>query len=102
MAWWVWLALLVMAALVGATAVAVQRPGRARDVTAWLGAVAFYVVLIAMFGDWARASLASGSRMGTIAFGTLAALFSIGLVIALVKTAGALRGRGPGQESATH
>jgi hypothetical protein len=100
--WWMWLALLVGVALLGSIAVAVQRPGRARDLTAWLGAVGFYVVLVAMFGDWARAALASGAKGPLIGLGFLFAMFSIGLVVALFKTASALRRRGSGDASATH
>jgi len=100
--WWVWLALLVGVALVGSIAVAVQRAGRARDVTAWLGAVGFYVVLVGMFGDWARGALASGSTAALIGLGFLFAMFSIGLLVALFKTASALRSGGSGEASATH
>jgi hypothetical protein len=102
MVWWAWLALLVSVALAGSLAVAVQRPGRARDVTAWLATVGFYLVLIGMFGDWLRGALASGSWGGRIGFGFLVTFFSIGVVVALWKTAGALRGRGPGETGATH
>lgn len=102
MVWWIWLVLLVSVALAGSLAVALQGPGRGRNVTAWLGAVGFYVVLIGMFGGWALAALDRGSRAGTIGFGFLAAMFSIGLVVALFKTAAALRSSGPGDASATH
>jgi len=101
--WWSWLVLLVSAALAGAVAVALQRPGRARDVTAWVGTVGFYVVLVAMFGGWAREALADGARGRWIGLGLLAALFAIGLVVALFKTVAAARRRGgPGESGATH
>jgi hypothetical protein len=100
--WWTWLVALVSVALVGSIAVAVQRPGRARNVTAWLGAVGFYVPLVGMFGSWARASFEGGSWGGRIGFGFLAAMFSIGLVIAVFKTIGAARSRGPTEAGATH
>jgi hypothetical protein len=100
--WWAWLAMLVGVALVGAVAVAVQRPGRARDVTAWLAVVGFYGVLVGMFGDWARAALARGSTGALIGLGFLFALFSIGLLVSLFKTAGAVRARGSRDASATH
>lgn len=102
MVWWMWLVLLVAVALVGSLAVAVQRPGRGRNVTAWLGAIGFYVVLIGMFGGWTLAALDRGSRAGLLGFGFLTAMFSIGLVVALYKTAAALRRGGPGEASATH
>jgi hypothetical protein len=100
--WWAWLVLLVSVALVGSVAVAAQGPGRGRSVTAWLGAVGFYVVLIGMFGGWTLAALDRGSRAGLLGFGFLTAMFSIGLVVALFKTAAALRSGGAGEASATH
>lgn len=102
MIWWAWLVLLVSVALVGAISVAVQKPGRARDVTAWVGAVAFYVVLIGMFGGWTLAALERGSRGAAAGLGLLTALFSIGLSVALARTAGALRRSASGDASATH
>jgi hypothetical protein len=100
--WWAWLALLVAVALSGAIAVAVQRSGRARGVSAWLGAVAFYAVLVGMFGDFWRAALAEGSTRGKIGFGFLTGFFTIGLLVALVRTAAAARDRAPGDAGATH
>lgn len=102
MIWWMWLVLLVAVALAGSLAVAVQRPGRGRNVTAWLGAIGFYAVLIGMFGGWTLAALERGSRAGLVGFGFLTAMFSIGLLVALYKTAVTLRGSGPGDTSATH
>jgi hypothetical protein len=101
--WWAWLLVLVGVASVGSVAVAAQRPGRARDATAWLGVVGFYVALVGMFGGWARDALAGGSRAGGIALAVLAALFSIGLVVALSRTVSVLRGGGgSGDPGATH
>ena len=102
MVWWAWLALLVSVAFACSAAVALQRPGRGRDVTAWLGAVSFYVVLVGMFGSWARDAFADGSRGALVGLGFLAAVFSIGLVVAVFKTAGALRTRAGQDVSATH
>jgi len=101
--WWTWPLALVTVAAVGTVAVAVQKPGRVRTVTAWLAAVGLYVVLAGMFGTWARESLAGGSWAGRLGFGFLAVMFSIGLVIAVFKTIAAARGRGAGGEAgATH
>lgn len=100
MVWWLWLSVLLAVALAGSLAVAAQRPGRARDVTAWLGVVGFYAVLVGMFGDWARGALAAGSTAGAVAFGGLTALFSLGLGVALFKTARALRGSRSGGDDA--
>lgn len=102
MVWWTWLILLAAVAGAGALAVAAQRPGRGRDVTAWLGAIGFYGVLIGMFGSWTLAALERGSRAGLLGFGLLTAVFSIGLLVALSRTAAALRRSGPGDASATH
>jgi hypothetical protein len=102
--WWHWLGALVAMALAGSVAVAAQRPGRARDVSAWLGVVGFYLVLVGMFGSWAIGALEKGQSLRTTAFGLLAALFSIGLVVALFKTGRAARRSGAGapDAGATH
>lgn len=99
--WWVWPALLVAVAFVGALAVAAQRRGRARNTTAWIATVAFYAVLVAMFWDLTLDAVASGSK-ARFAFGLLAALFSFGLPVALFKTGLSFRSGGAGPESATH
>jgi len=101
-AWWMWLASLIGVALLGSLAVAVQRPGRGRTVTSWLGAVAFYVVLVGMFGSWVHGALARGAKGPLVGLGFLLAIFSLGLLVALYKTFAAARGRGPGESGATH
>jgi hypothetical protein len=99
--WWVWPALLVAVAFVGALAVAPQRPGRARNATAWIATVAFYAVLVGMFWDFTLDAIASGSK-ARYALGFLAALFSIGLPVALFKAGLSFRSGGAGPEGATH
>ena len=99
---WVWMGSLVAIALLGSIAVALQRPGKARDVTARLAAVCFYVVLVGFFCDRTLAARGSDSSRGLFAFGFLTAFFGIGLALSIVKTVGAIRGRSSGDVSATN
>jgi hypothetical protein len=96
------MASLVAIALLGSLVVAFQRPGKGRDVSARLAALGFYLVLFGFFGSSARAALESHSTRGLVAFGLLSAVFGIGLVVSLVKTVAAIRGRSSGDVSATH
>ena len=69
----------------------------------WLGATALYVALLSLFINLVRRSIVSGNTAGMIAFGFLAGMFAIGLIIASIRTVAALRGRGATNASAaTH
>jgi hypothetical protein len=93
---------LVAVALLGSIAVALQRPGKARDVSARLAALGFYLVLVGFFGTQALAAHATASTRGLVAFGFLTAFFGIGLALSVVKTVGAIRGRSSDDVSATN
>jgi hypothetical protein len=96
------LGLFVAVPLLGSLLVALLRPGPAREVSARIATAAFYVLLFAFFAERTRVALAEGSTAGLIAFGFLAAIFGIGLVLAVVKAIGALRGRTSSDAAATH
>ena len=99
---WMWMASLIAIALLGSLVVAFQRPGKARDVSARFASFGFYLVLFGFFGTNTREALANHSTRGLVAFGFLSAVFGIGLVLSLVKTVAAIRGRSSGDASATH
>jgi predicted branched-subunit amino acid permease len=84
-------------------AVSFIRPSAGRRRIEWLGATALYVALLAMFVNLVRRSIESDNEAGMIAFGFLTAMFSIGLVIASIRTIAALRGGSAAKDSgATH
>ena len=88
---------------IGWLAVSFLAPSPQRRKIEWLSATALYVALLSFFINLILRSLAGNSKAGVIGFGFLAGMFSIGLVIASVKTIGALRGSSPSkQSSATH
>jgi hypothetical protein len=78
------------------------QPTAQRRKVEWLGATALYVALLSLFVNLIRRSIESGNTVGIVAFGFLAGMFAIGLVIASAKTIGALRGRGSAADGATH
>lgn len=99
---WIWMVSLIAIALAGSLVVMFQRPGKGRDVSARVAALGFYLVLFGFFATNARAALSSHSTRALVAFGFFAAVFGVGLVVSLVKTVAAIRGRGSGDVSATH
>jgi len=88
---------------IGWLAVSFLGPTVQRRKIEWIAATALYVALLSFFINLVRRSIASGNEAGIIAFGFLAGMFTIGLVIASLKTLAALRGSSAGkQSSATH
>jgi len=84
-------------------AVSFLGPTAQRRKIEWLGATALYVALLGLFVNLVRRSIADDNQVGVIAFGFLAGMFAIGLVISSLKTLAALRGSSAGkQSSATH
>ncbi len=82
--------------------VSFSEPGPRRDVLEWLGATAMYVVLLALFLNLVATARETGNVLALVAFGFLAAVFGIGLVVSLVNTVRAGQGVGKGQSSATN
>jgi uncharacterized membrane protein len=82
--------------------VSFRRPGPGRDRTAWIAAVALYVALLSFFVNLTRRAWERDSNAAIVAFGFLATLFGIGLVLALTKTIAAFRGRVSQDTSTTH
>ena len=82
--------------------VSFSEPGPRRDVLEWLGATAMYVALLALFLNLISTAREAGNILALVAFGFLAVLFGIGLVVSLVNTVCSRRGLGKGQSSATN
>lgn len=88
---------------IGWLAVSFLGPTAQRRKIEWLAATALYVALLGLFLNLVRRSIADDNQVGVIAFGFLAGMFAIGLVISSLKTLAALRGSGAGKRSsATH
>ncbi len=82
--------------------VSFSEPGPRRDVLEWLGATAMYVALLALFLNLVSTAREAGNTLALLAFGFLAVLFGIGLVVSLVNTVRSRKGLGKGQSSATN
>ncbi len=82
--------------------VSFSEPGSRRDVLEWLGATAMYLALLALFVNLTNAAREADITLALLAFGFLAVLFGIGLVVSLVKTVRSRRGLGKEQSSATN
>ena len=82
--------------------VSFSEPGPRRDVLEWLGATAMYVALLALFLNLVRTAREAGNVLALVAFGFLAVLFGIGLIVSLVNTVRSRQGPGKGQSSATN
>ncbi len=82
--------------------VSFSEPGPRRDVLEWLGATAMYVALLALFLNLISTAREAGNTLALLAFGFLAVLFGIGLVVSLVNTVRSRQGRGKRQSSATN
>ncbi len=82
--------------------VSFSEPGPRRDVLEWLGATAMYVALLALFLNLISTAREAGNTLALLAFGFLAVLFGIGLVVSLVNTVRSRKGLGKGQNSATN
>ncbi len=82
--------------------VSFSEPGPRRDVLEWLGATAMYVALLALFLNLISTAREAGNTLALLAFGFLAVLFGIGLVVSLVNTLRSRRGPGKTQSSVTN
>ena len=68
----------------------------------WLGATAMYVALLALFLNLVSTAREAGNVLALVAFGFLAVLFGIGLVVSLVNTVRSRQRVGKGQSSVTN
>jgi hypothetical protein len=82
--------------------VSFSEPGPRRDVLEWLGACAMYTALLALFFTLSNAARESDNTLALVAFGFLALVFGIGLIVSLVSTLRSRRGLGKSQSSATN
>ncbi len=82
--------------------VSFNEPGPRRDVLEWLGATAMYVALLALLLNLISTAREAGNTLALLAFGFLAVVFGIGLVVSLVNTVRSRQGLGKGQSSATN
>jgi len=84
-------------------AVSFMSPGTQRRKIEWVGATGLFVALLALFVNLLRRAIATDSEAGMIAFGFLTFMFSCSLLVSMVRTVGALRGRtSSSKSSATH
>jgi hypothetical protein len=83
----------VAVVVIGWLVVSFQRPGPSRDLVARVGSIGLYVALLCFFVSLTRRALERDSTAGLIGFGFLAAMFAIGLVVAVARTIGSRRGR---------
>jgi hypothetical protein len=92
----------VAVVVIGWLWVSFAKPGRQRDAAAWIATLSLYVALLSLFVHLTSRALANDSTAGLIGFGFLASMFAIGLVLALARTVGTLRGRASRDTSATN
>ena len=77
--------------VVGWLLVSFSRPGPRRERVEWIAACGLYVTLLMLFVHLVEKALASDSTLALVAFGFLAVVFAIGLLVCLAYTLGAFR-----------
>jgi len=88
--------------VVGWLVVSFSRPGPRRERVEWIAACGLYVTLLMLFVHLVEKALASDSTLALVAFGILAVLFAVGLLVCLVYTLGAFRAPRRANPSATN
>ena len=87
---------------VGWLVVSFSRPGPRRERVEWIAACGLYVTLLMLFVHLVEKALASDSTLALVAFGFLAVVFAIGLLVCLAYTLGAFRAPPGANPSATN
>jgi protein-S-isoprenylcysteine O-methyltransferase Ste14 len=101
--WIAWTGCAALAVVVvGWLVVSFSRPGPRRERVEWLAACGLYVALLMLFVHLVQKALASGSTLALLAFGFLALLFALGLLVCLAYTLGAFRAPRRANPSATN
>jgi protein-S-isoprenylcysteine O-methyltransferase Ste14 len=88
--------------VVGWLVVSFTRPDPRRERVEWVAACGLYVALLMFFLHLVQRALASDSTLALVAFGILAVLFAVGLLVCLVYTLGAFRAPRRANPSATN
>ena len=88
--------------VVGWLLVSFSRPGPRRERVEWIAACGLYVTLLMLFVHLVEKALASDSTLALVAFGFLAVVFAIGLLVCLAYTLGAFRAPRSANPSATN
>jgi protein-S-isoprenylcysteine O-methyltransferase Ste14 len=88
--------------VVGWLVVCFSRPGPRRERVEWIAACGLYVTLLMLFVHLVEKALASDSTLALVAFGSLAVVFAIGLLVCLAYTLGAFRAPSRANPSATN
>ncbi len=88
--------------VVGWLVVSFGRPGPRRERVEWVAACGLYVALLMLFVHLVQEARASDSTLALAAFGILALLFAVGLLVCLACTLGAFRAPRRANPSATN
>jgi protein-S-isoprenylcysteine O-methyltransferase Ste14 len=88
--------------VVGWLVVSFSRPGARRERVEWVAACGLYTALLMFFVHLVQRALASGSTPALLAFGFLAVVFALGLLVCLACTLGAFRAPRRANPSATN
>ena len=103
MSWIAWTGCAGLAVVViGWLVVSFSRPGARRERMEWVAACGLYTTLLMLFVHLVQKALASESTLALVAFGFLAVLFAIGLLVCLAYTVGAFRAPHGANPSATN
>ncbi len=82
--------------------VSFSEPGPRRDALEWLGATAMYVALLALFLNLTNAAREADNTLALVAFGFLAVVFGLGMLVSLVNTVRSVHRPDKSQSSATN
>ena len=103
MSWIGWMGCAGLAVVVvGWLVVSFSRPGPRRERVEWVAACGLYVTLLMLFAHLVQKALASDSTLALVAFGFLAVIFAIGLLVCLAYTLAAFRAPRRANPSATN
>lgn len=88
--------------VVGWLIISFMSPGPRREPLEWLSAAALYALLTSLFFELIQRAREQDNDFALVAFGFLAVLFGMGLLVTLYRTLAALRGGGDSGISATN
>jgi len=88
--------------VVGWLVISFTSPSPRREGLEWLSAAALYALLLTLFLELIQRARGQGNEFALVAFGFLAVLFGMGLLVTLYRSAAAMRGSGDSGISATN